>query len=126
MIGGHDFVLTKDTLYAIVEKTEDGLKQKVPIRISDYIELKGQGVSSNGQYCFVMSILDRQNNIKDIFLPLNAKNDILKQYLLDAGLVFNPKHFLVLVNYILANKTNINVNVEYKLGWNDNLSCYNS
>lgn len=126
MIGGHDFVLTKDTLYAIVEKKdENGIKQEVPIRISDYIELKGQGTSSNGQYCFVMSILDRENNIKDIFLPLNAKNDILKQYLLDAGLVFNPKHFLVLVNYILANKTNINVNIEYKLGWNDDLSCYN-
>lgn len=126
IIGGHDFVLTKDTLYAIVEKKdENGIKREVHMRISDYIELKGQGTSSNGQYCFVMSVLDRQNNIKDIFLPLNAKTEILKQYLLDAGLVFNPTHFLILVNYILANKTTVNVNIEYKLGWNDDLSCYN-
>jgi hypothetical protein len=125
-IGDYNFVLTDDTLYYVLEKKEDsGIKQKFPVRISDYIELKGQGVNSNGQYCFIMSILDRQGKKMDIFIPLIAKTETLKQYLLDAGLHFNPVHFGVLTVYIMANKTDTNVSIIYRLGWNEDLSCYN-
>jgi|JI6StandDraft_1071083.scaffolds.fasta_scaffold05427_5 hypothetical protein len=125
-IGGYDFVLTDDTLYFITEKKDDcGIKQEVPVRVSDYIELKGQGQNSEGQYCFIMSIIDRQRIKKDIFIPLVAKNDVLKQHLLDAGLNFNPMHFFALTIYILVNKTDTNVSIIYRLGWNTDLSCYN-
>jgi len=126
-IGGHDFILTTHTLYKIVETTDEfGIKQKVPMRVSNYIELKGQGTNSNGQNCFVMRILDRYKNYKEIFVPLVAKSDILKQVMLDAGLTFNPTHFQkILVNYILADESRINIAVEYRLGWNSDTSCYN-
>ena len=125
-IGGYDFVLTDDTLYFITEKKDDcGIKQEVPVRVSDYIELKGQGQNSDGQYCFIMSIIDRQRIKKDIFIPLVAKNDVLKQHLLDAGLNFNPMHFFALTVYILVNKTDTNVSIICRLGWNTDLSCYN-
>ena len=58
-------------------------------------------------------------------IPLVAKNDVLKQYLLDAGLNFNPMHFFALTVYILVNKTDTNVSIIYRLGWNTDLSCYN-
>jgi hypothetical protein len=52
-IGGYDFVLTNDTLYFITEKKDDfGIKREVPVRVSNYIELKGQGINSDGQYCY--------------------------------------------------------------------------
>jgi|LauGreDrversion4_2_1035121.scaffolds.fasta_scaffold54415_2 hypothetical protein len=125
-IGGYDFILTDDALYYITEKKDDsGIKQEVPVKVSDYIELKGQGQNSEGQYCFIMSIIDRQRIKKDIFIPLVAKNDVLKQSLLDAGLNFNPMHFFVLTVYILVNKTDTNVSMIYRLGWNTDLSCYN-
>ena len=125
-IGGYDFILTDDALYYITEKKDDsGIKQEFPVRVSDYIELKGQGQNSEGQYCFIMSIIDRQRIKKDIFIPLVAKNDILKQSLLDAGLNLNPMHFSVLTVYIIANKTDTNVSMIYRLGWNADLSCYN-
>lgn len=125
-IGGYDFILTDDALYYITEKKdESGIKQEVPVRVSDYIELKGQGQNSEGQYCFIMSIIDRYKIKKDIFVPLVAKNDALKQCLLDAGLNFNPMHFFALTIYILVNKTDTNVSIIYRLGWNTDLSCYN-
>jgi hypothetical protein len=125
-IGGYDFVLTDDTLYFMTKNKEGfGIIQEVPVRISDYIELKGQGQNSEGQYCFIMSIIDRQRIKKDIFIPLVAKNDVLKQHLLDAGLNFNPMHFFALTVYILVNKTDTNVSIIYRLGWNTDLSCYN-
>jgi hypothetical protein len=106
-IGGYDFILTDDALYYITEKKDDsGIKQEVPVKVSDYIELKGQGQNSEGQYCFIMSIIDRQRIKKDIFIPLVAKNDVLKQSLLDAGLNFNPMHFFVLTvkTYAISKK----------------------
>jgi hypothetical protein len=125
-IGGYDFVLTDDALYFITEKKDDfGIKKEVPVRVSNYIELKGQGINSDGQYCYIMSIIDRHKIKKDIFIPLVAKNDTLKQSLLDAGLNFNPIHFVILSVYIIANNTNTNVSMIYRLGWNADLSCYN-
>jgi hypothetical protein len=125
-IGGYDFVLTDDALYFITEKKDDfGIKKEVPVRVSDYIELKGQGQNSEGQYCTIMSIIDRKKIKKEIFIPLVAKNDVLKQHLLDAGLNFNPLHFIPLTVYILVNKTDTNVSMIYRLGWNADLSCYN-
>jgi hypothetical protein len=125
-MGGYDFVLTDDTLYFMTKNKEGfGIIQEVPVRISDYIELKGQGQNSEGQYCFIMSIIDRHKIKKEILIPLVAKNDTLKQHLLDAGLNFNPAHFFALTVYILVNKTDTNVSMIYRLGWNADLSCYN-
>lgn len=124
-IGNYEFLLTDKTLSVIVEKTEDGLKQKVPMRISDYIELKARGFSSSGQHCNIFNILDKNNNYTQILIPLNAKNDNLKQFLYDAGLTIPPQHFHYLVSYIIDNKTNINVSLEYRLGWKSDLSRYN-
>lgn len=125
VIGGHKFNLTKDTLYVMIEKVDEfGNAIETAVRVSDYIELQGQGVNSNGQCCFVMSILDRDKQYKEIFVPLVARTECLKQSLLDSGLVFNPTHFIVLVNYILANRTDNKLNVEYRLGWNDDHTCY--
>ncbi|MEA0971540.1 DUF927 domain-containing protein [Candidatus Megaera venefica] len=126
LIGGYEFILSNHTLYVLVEKKDDmGVKRIVPMRVCDYIELKGQGNNSNGQHCFIMEILDRYKVRKEIFVPLSAKTDVLKQVLLDAGLTFNPTHFPLLVNYILANKTDVNVSIVYRLGWNTDVSSYN-
>ena len=95
------------------------------MRISDYIELKAQGFSSSGQYCNVFNILDRNNNYAEVLIPLNAKSDNLKQFLYDAGLTIAPQHFHYLVSYIIDNKANINVSLEYRLGWKSDLSRYN-
>lgn len=125
-IAGTEYILTKDSLYALVEKKDElGNAVKVPTKISNYIELKGQGTNSIGHRCFVMSILDRDKNYRDIFLPLVAKSETLKQYLLDAGLIFNPERFNFLVKYILANRTDNQLEIEYRLGWNAEQSCYN-